>query len=125
MAVIKLTDNVWLAQEATRVEGVLRSNRALGGKEGKAGRDSSTLKAMINYAGLDYENADLLAIKNKLIADGVIEETGSAMMMPLSESEPEPQVDQDVAEVQEPAEVEPRGGWASRLVNGIKEKFGR
>lgn len=73
MAIIKLTDETWLNQEAAKVEGVLRSNRALGGKEGKTGRDASTLKEMLNYAGLDYDTADLIAIRDKLVADGIIE----------------------------------------------------
>jgi len=71
MAIIKLTDATWLDQESAKIEGVLR--QALGGKDGKAGKDTADLKAILTYAGLDYENSDLLAIRNKLIADGVIE----------------------------------------------------
>lgn len=71
MAVIKLTDTTWLDQESAKAEGVLR--QALGGKDGKAGRDAADLKAILSYAGLHYENVDLLAIRDKLVADGVIE----------------------------------------------------
>ena len=71
MAVIKLTEAAWLEQETERVEGVLR--QALGGKEGKDGKPAGELKALLNYAGLDYETGDLIAIRNKLVTDGVIE----------------------------------------------------
>ena len=71
MATIKLTDTTWLDQEAAKVEGVLR--QALGGKDGKAGKDAQSLKALLNYAGLDYDTADLVAIRDKLVTDGVIE----------------------------------------------------
>jgi len=71
MAIIKLTDEQWLEQETARVEGVLR--QALGGKDGKAGRNVTELRALLNYAGLDYETSDLAAIRDKLVADGVIE----------------------------------------------------
>jgi len=71
MAIIKLTDVTWLDQESAKVEGVLR--QALGGKDGKAGKGTADLKAILNYAGLDYENSDLLVIRDKLVADGVIE----------------------------------------------------
>ena len=73
MATIKLTDATWLEQESAKVLGVLRSERALGGKDGYAGKDAATLLAMLQYAGLDYTTAQLDAIKTKLIADGVIE----------------------------------------------------
>ena len=71
MPIIKLTDDTWLDQETARCEGVLR--QALGGKDGKAGKDAAELKAVLSYAGLEYATADLLAIRNKLAADGVIE----------------------------------------------------
>lgn len=71
MSTIKLTDTTWLDQESARVEGVLR--QALGGKDGKAGKDAGDLKAILSYAGLEYEADDLVAIRDKLVADGVIE----------------------------------------------------
>ena len=71
MATIKLTDEQWLEQEAAKVEGVLR--QWLGGSEGKAGRDAADLKARLEYVGLRYDAVDLVAIRDKLIADGVIE----------------------------------------------------
>jgi len=73
MATIKLTDATWLEQESNKVAGVLRSDRALGGKDGFAGKDAEELVAMLKYAGLEYAGAQLNAIKTKLIADGVIE----------------------------------------------------
>lgn len=71
MAIIKLTDTEWLDQEAAKVEGVLR--QALGGKDGKAGKDEADLVAILSYAGLEYESADLVAIRDKLVADDVLE----------------------------------------------------
>ena len=71
MAIIKLTDTQWLEQESEKVEGVLR--QWLGGSEGKEGRDSDKLRKRLKYAGLEYTPADLAAIRDKLIADGVIE----------------------------------------------------
>ena len=71
MAIIKLTDDTWLDQETGKAEGVLR--QVLGFGEGKAGKDADELRAILSYAGLHYENADLIAIRDKLVADGVIE----------------------------------------------------
>lgn len=73
MAKAKLTDTEWLAQEAARVEGVLR--QALSGSAGKPGINAGTLKAAVEYAlGTDfYTNDDLTAIQAKLVADGIIE----------------------------------------------------
>jgi hypothetical protein len=73
MATIKLTDTEWLDQEAAKCEGILR--QAFSGSDGKAGRNKDDLKAIIEYAmgpGY-YTNADLAAIRDKLVADGVIE----------------------------------------------------
>lgn len=71
MATIKLTDEQWLTQEAARVEGAIR--QWLGGSEGKAGRDAQDLKARLEYVGLYYAPSDLVAIRDRLLADGVIE----------------------------------------------------
>lgn len=71
MAVIKLVDTEWLNQEAERVEGSLL--QWLGGSDGRAGRDATELKARLEYVGLYYTAVDLVAIRDKLIADGVIE----------------------------------------------------
>ena len=73
MATIKLTDATWLEQESEKVLGVLRSSRALGGSDGQAGKDANTLLDMLKYAGLNYTPAQLTAIRNKLVAAGVIE----------------------------------------------------
>jgi hypothetical protein len=73
MATIKLTDPTWIEQEAAKVAGVLR--QALGGSEGKPGRDGSELRAIVEYAmgpGY-YTNPDLAAIRDRLVAGGVIE----------------------------------------------------
>jgi len=71
MATIKLTDEQWLQQEADRVESVLR--QWLGGSEGRAGRNTAELKARLEYVGLRYTAQELVEIRNKLAADGVIE----------------------------------------------------
>ena len=73
MAIVKLTDETWLEQEASKVEGVLRSSLALGGKDGQEGKDTGLLVSILSYAGLDYTGPQLAAIRDKLIADGVIE----------------------------------------------------
>ena len=73
MAIIKLTDATWLELEASKVLGVLKSNRALGGSEGQAGKDVTDLVAMLSYHGLNYTPAQLTAIRTKLVGDGKIE----------------------------------------------------
>ena len=71
MTIIKLTDEQWLEQEAARAKGALQ--QWLGGSKGKAGRDAAELKARLEYVGLHYSAVDLVAIRDKLVADGVIE----------------------------------------------------
>lgn len=72
MATIKLTDTTWQDREYEKVKGVLY--QALGG-ENRNGKNVLELRAMLKYAGLDYyTDADLLAFKNQLIADGIAEE---------------------------------------------------
>ena len=73
MATIKLTDATWLELEASKVLGVLKSNRALGGADGQAGKDVADLVAMLSYHGLNYTGAQLAAIRIKLVGDEVIE----------------------------------------------------
>jgi len=73
VAIIRLTDVTWLDQETARALGVLRSDLALGGKNGQAGRDLGSLDAILKYAGLEYVPASLSAIRNKLVADGLLE----------------------------------------------------
>ena len=73
MAIIKLTDVTWLELEAAKVAGALKSTVALGGSEGRAGKDSSTLRAMLEYVGLKYTDGEIGAIRDKLVVDGVIE----------------------------------------------------
>lgn len=72
MSTIKLTDETWLNHESDRVRGRLLV--VLGGSEGKPGIDTAQLVRVLKKGGLVYEGADLLLIKNRLIADGVIEE---------------------------------------------------
>lgn len=72
MTIIKLTDATWLDHESERVKGRLLV--VLGGSENKAGIDAIQLVCVLKKGGLVYESADLLLIKNSLIADGVIEE---------------------------------------------------
>jgi len=71
MATIKLTDTQWLEQETARVEGAIR--QWLGGSDGKPGRNAGELVQQLKYVGLKYAPADLVAIRDKLIADGIIE----------------------------------------------------
>ena len=71
MAIIKLTDEQWLDQEAARVEGAIR--QWLGGSDGRAGRDTAELVDRLRYVGLRYTTPEIAAIRDKLIADGVIE----------------------------------------------------
>lgn len=73
MATIKLTDATWLEQEAAKVAGILQAQ--LGGSAGKAGIDQANLKKAIEKALPDgyYTTTDLVTIRTKLVADGVIE----------------------------------------------------
>ena len=73
MATIKLTDTTWLEQESAKVAGILKAQ--LGGSAGKDGIPQADLKKAIERALPDgyYTTADLVIIRTKLIADGVIE----------------------------------------------------
>ncbi len=73
MATIKLTDAMWLEQEAAKVAGILSVQ--LGGSAGKDGIDQADLKKAIEKALPDgyYTIADLAIIRTKLVADSVIE----------------------------------------------------
>ena len=81
MATIRLIDQVWLDREYEKVQGVLYQQ--LGG-EHRAGRDSSDLRKVIEYAGLRYyTNPDLAYFKQRLIDDGIIEEVIESMTLSI------------------------------------------
>lgn len=76
MATIKLTDAEWLKREADMVGEIIA--QWLRGSEGKAGKNAADLKDRLEYVlGKDYyTNGDLLAIRDELVARGVIEIVG-------------------------------------------------
>lgn len=67
MPIIKLTDSAWLDREVERARGLLLVHL------GKDGRPIDELLTLLSDYGLDYSVSDLLLIRNKLVADGVIE----------------------------------------------------
>ena len=67
MATVRLTGTAWLNYESERVKGVLLVNLP------RAGLEVSELIVLLRNFGLVYTAADLILIRNKLLANGVIE----------------------------------------------------
>jgi len=68
MATIRLTDAAWFAREYGRVKAVLTYNLT------RDGIDASELaRALRNYLLVDYTSAELLAFRDALVAEGLIE----------------------------------------------------
>ena len=67
MAIVRLTAAAWLDYEVGRVKGVLKCHLTRNGLE------ASELIALIEMWGLHYTPAELVLLRNRLIADGVIE----------------------------------------------------
>lgn len=67
VSIVRLTDTAWLEYQAERVRGILLQNL------GREGVEQSKLKKLIADYGLDYSSADLVLIRDALVADGLIE----------------------------------------------------
>jgi len=67
MPSIRLSDTYWLEREASRVEGVLAQNMP------REGLSIDEALALLAHYGLKYTRDDLLAIKDVLVAKGMIE----------------------------------------------------
>ena len=72
MATIKLTDATWLDYNKERVRGRLMV--VLGSSENKLGIDAGELAAILKKGGLVFTGLELIALRDALIADGVIEQ---------------------------------------------------
>jgi hypothetical protein len=68
---VKLTETTWLNSNVERVKG--RLIVVLESSANHAGRPIGDLVAMLAEAGLTYTAVELAAIRDKLIADGVIQ----------------------------------------------------
>lgn len=66
MPTVKLTDATWLAYQAERVRGALVANLP------HAGLPVEDTVAILAKLGLRYSDAELGAIADRLVADGVI-----------------------------------------------------
>jgi len=68
MATIHLTDAAWFTREYARVKAVLEYNLT------REGMNASKLAQWLrDYLGVEYTAAELLAFRDQLVADGVIE----------------------------------------------------
>lgn len=67
MPIVRLTEAAWVEHEAERVCGILLC------RVGREGLPVGELLAFIRHQGLHYTNAELLLIRDKLVAEGVIE----------------------------------------------------
>ena len=67
MPIVRLTAAAWLLRESERVKGVLLCHLS------RAGLEVSELLGLIRAWGLEYTLPELQLIRDKLIADGVIE----------------------------------------------------
>ena len=67
MPTIRLAPAYWLEREAARVEGVLTQNMP------RDGLSVDEALALLAEYGLTYSREDLLAIKDALVAKGVLE----------------------------------------------------
>jgi len=72
MATIKLTDATWLDYNKERAKGRLMV--ILGSSENKLGIDAGELAAILRRGGLVYTGPELVALRDALIVDGVIEQ---------------------------------------------------
>lgn len=67
MATVRLTEAAWVEHEAERVRGILLCHL------GREGKPVGELLALIRSWGLHYTNAELQLIRDKLVAEGMIE----------------------------------------------------
>ena len=68
MAVIKLTQTAWYDREYARVKGVLTHRLT------REGMDVSELaRELKRYLGTDYTGPELVAFRNNLVVDDIIE----------------------------------------------------
>jgi len=67
MTIVRLTAAAWLARESERVKGILLCHLTRGGM------NANELLGMLEAWGLSYTAAEIGLLRDKLIADGVIE----------------------------------------------------
>lgn len=67
MPIVRLTEAAWVEHEAERVRGIMLCHLT------REGLPTDELLRLIRHWGLRYTNAELLLIRDKLIAEGVIE----------------------------------------------------
>ena len=67
MPIVRLTEVAWVEREAERMRGVLLCHL------GREGMPVGELLALIRSWGLHYTNPELQLIRDRLIAEGVIE----------------------------------------------------
>ena len=70
MATIKLTDAIWLDYNKERAKGRLMV--VLGSSENKLGLANGELASILKKGGLVFTGPELIALRDALIADGVI-----------------------------------------------------
>lgn len=67
MPIVRLTEAAWVEHESERVRGILLCHL------GRAGRPVEELIAFLRDRGLRYTGPELVLIRDRLIAEGVIE----------------------------------------------------
>ena len=67
MPIVRLTEAAWVKHEAERVRGILLCHL------GREGKPVEELIAFLLDRGLRYTGPELVLIRDRLIADGVIE----------------------------------------------------